>query len=102
MYPLVCLRAFPHEWRAVWETAGEEERARIKTAADRFNAALLERVNATRTHFISHSVVPEGYILRVSIGNIRTTQQHVDELWQALTNALASLPRDLAHWLAVQ
>ena len=100
LYPLVCLRAFPHEWRAVWETAGEEERARIKTAADRFNAALLERVNATRTHFISHSVVPEGYILRVSIGNIRTTQRHVDELWQALTAALASLPRDLSHWLA--
>lgn len=99
LYPLVCLRAFPREWRPAWEAAGGDERSDIRAAADRFNAALLERVNGTRAQFISHSVVPEGYILRVAIGNIRTASRHVDELWQALTGALDSLPRDLAHWL---
>lgn len=99
LYPLVCLRAFPHQWRTAWESAAAPERSRIRAAVDRFNEALMERVNAARVHYVSHSVVPEGYILRVSIGNIRTTARHVDELWQALTGALDELPRDLEQWL---
>jgi len=41
------------------------------------NARLLERVNATREVFLSHTKVRGRYALRVAIGNVHTTEAHV-------------------------
>jgi hypothetical protein len=55
---------------------------------DRLNAEVLRRVNADRRYYISHTALPvEGYILRVPIGNIRTTAAHVEALWAKIQEA---------------
>ena len=41
------------------------------------NAALLDRVNSTGKAFISHTTLDDRFILRFSVGNLRTTEEHV-------------------------
>jgi aromatic-L-amino-acid decarboxylase len=41
------------------------------------NARVLEKVNATREVYLSHTRVRGSYALRVAIGNIHTTESHV-------------------------
>ncbi|HEX2051961.1 MAG TPA: pyridoxal-dependent decarboxylase [Actinomycetota bacterium] len=83
-YPLVCLRLFPRRLRAEVEGATETRRAEIRAEVDELNARLLRRFNDEGRAFVSHAVVREGYVVRVSIGNIRTTEDDVMESWDAL------------------
>ncbi|HLN63987.1 MAG TPA: aminotransferase class V-fold PLP-dependent enzyme [Symbiobacteriaceae bacterium] len=94
-YPLVCFRVFPRDLQAEWATASPERRQAIRAYVDRVSAAALERVNADRQHFISHSALPDGYILRVAIGNIRTTEEHLEALWQKVVDAAAAADRSM-------
>jgi len=111
-YPLVCFRAVPADWRggagtpagaaaaagAASGTAGAAAAAPVAAAdvdaLNRLNAALLERINASRERFLSHTVVDGLYTLRVSVGNLRTGQRHIDALWQAVAEALPAARRD--------
>jgi aromatic-L-amino-acid decarboxylase len=61
---------------------------------DRFNERLLARVNAAGPFFLSHTVLRGRYVLRVAIGNIRTTREHMDALWQLLVESEESLRRE--------
>lgn len=96
-YPLVCFRAFPREWR---DPSAAADDGAVARAVDRFNEALLQQVNSRRDHFISHTVVRQGYILRAAVGNIRTERRHVESLWQAVQESLGGLSRRLDHWVA--
>ncbi|MFS8583318.1 MAG: hypothetical protein FWJ61_10740, partial [Limnochordales bacterium] len=107
-YPLVCFRAFPRVGRGGVNdgNAGVSpsgaygiSREDLARAVDRLNEALLQRVNARRDHFISHTVVREGYLLRAAIGNIRVEHRHVESLWRLIQESLAELPQELEHWL---
>jgi len=56
------------------------------------NAQLLRRINAQGRFFLSHTMLPtrhgdHTYTLRVAIGNMRTTQAHIEALWQDLQQA---------------
>ncbi|OLF11287.1 pyridoxal phosphate-dependent decarboxylase family protein [Actinophytocola xanthii] len=79
LYPLVCLRFEPAALRG--------RRAEV----DALNAAVVEEVNASGSAFVSHAVVEEGYVIRVSIGNIHTTHEDVERLWELLTAVAARL-----------
>lgn len=46
-------------------------------ALDAHNSALLERLNASRQIYLSHTRVRGSYALRIAIGNIHTTEAHV-------------------------
>ena len=59
--------------------------ARIPAAEhDSLNQRLLDAVNRTGEFFLSHTKLNDRFTLRVAIGNIRTTQAHVDRLWEVL------------------
>jgi aromatic-L-amino-acid decarboxylase len=88
-YPLVCLQALPAAWRAAY--ADPAQHATVQQAVDRLNAMLMERVNAAGHSFLSHTVLREGYTLRIAIGNIRTEEQHIRGLWDELRATLAAL-----------
>lgn len=80
IYPLVCLRFEPSTDREV---------------CNRLNAEIVEELNASGEAFISHTVIDDGYVIRVSIGNIHTTRADVERLWRALREIAArvSSPR---------
>ena len=69
-FSLVCLRYLP-------EGASQAE-------ADGANERLLQAVNATGEFFLSHAKLGGRYTIRVSIGNINTTEAHVRRLWELL------------------
>jgi len=56
-------------------------------ASDEENEALLERVNASGELFISHTRVNGRYVLRLAIGNERTTEDDVRRAWEAIKRA---------------
>jgi aromatic-L-amino-acid decarboxylase len=52
--------------------------------SDEENQALLDRVNASGELFISHTRLRGRYVLRLAIGNERTTEEDVRRAWAAL------------------
>ena len=74
-FSLVCFRYAP---------AGMSEAER-----DAANAAILERVNASGSAYISHTKLHGRYVLRLAIGNLRTERRHVENAWRLLRDAAA-------------
>jgi aromatic-L-amino-acid decarboxylase len=71
---LVCFRAKP-------KGVGAEE-------LDALNEGIMHRVNASGRALLSHTRLNDKLTLRLSIGNIRTTEQHVRQVWQLLNEEL--------------
>jgi len=82
-FALVCFRAHP---RIEHQTAaGEAERL------DALNEAIMHGVNATGQAFLSHTKLNDQLTLRLSIGNIRTIERHVRQVWELLNEQLRLL-----------
>ncbi|MBU0638848.1 MAG: amino acid decarboxylase [Planctomycetes bacterium] len=79
-FSTVCFRAVP-------ELPLEEQ--------NRFNERLLAEVNARGPVFVSHTKLRERYVLRVAIGNLRTSMSHVAQAWELLRAVRARLA---AEW----
>jgi aromatic-L-amino-acid/L-tryptophan decarboxylase len=58
--------------------------------SDEENEALLERVNATGEIYISGTRLNGRYVLRLAIGNMRTTEDDVARAWELLRGAAAT------------
>lgn len=59
--------------------------------SDAFNAALLDRVNATGEIFISHTKLDDRYVLRLAVGHERTREPDVRQAWDVLQREAAAL-----------
>jgi aromatic-L-amino-acid decarboxylase len=55
-----------------------------REGSDAENEALLERVNAGGEIFISHTRLDGRYVLRLAIGNLRTSEDDVRHAWDVL------------------
>jgi aromatic-L-amino-acid decarboxylase len=82
-FALVCFRA-----RSTFD--GEPESARAERL-DKLNEAIMHGVNATGKALLSHTKVNDKLTLRLSIGNIRTTESQVKQVWELLNQELAKL-----------
>ncbi|MGI8733681.1 MAG: pyridoxal phosphate-dependent decarboxylase family protein [Pyrinomonadaceae bacterium] len=80
---LVCFRACPEV-----EASDEANRNR---RLDILNEAIMHGVNATGKALLSHTRLHEKLTLRLSIGNIRTTEEQVRQVWELLNEELAKL-----------
>ena len=72
---LVCFRANPKD----------------RDGLDALNEAIMHGVNASGRALLSHTRLNDKLTLRLSIGNIRTTEQHVRQVWQLLNEQLQLL-----------
>ena len=72
---VVCFRAHP---------SGMDDEAVL----DALNERLINHINAAGRFFLSHTRLHGRYTIRIAIGNLRTTEQHVQELWVELREAL--------------
>ncbi len=59
---------------------------------DDHNARVLERVNASREVYLSHTRVRDSYALRIAIGNIHTAEVHVRRALEVVKQAARSGP----------
>jgi aromatic-L-amino-acid decarboxylase len=60
-------------------------------APDEENEALLERVNASGEVFLSHTRLGGRYVLRLAVGNYRTTEDDVRLAWEVLRREAGAL-----------
>lgn len=57
------------------------------SAVDALNHRILDHVNATGEVFLTHTAVNGRVALRLSVGNIRTSAEHVQRAWTLLEEA---------------
>jgi len=55
-----------------------------REGSDEENEAILEHVNASGELFISHTRLNGRYVLRLAVGNERTTEDDVERAWNAI------------------
>ncbi len=79
-FSVVCFRAVPSA-----SAEGAE--------ADALNERLLELVNASGEVFLSHTRLGGRFVIRLAIGNLRTTEEHVHRAWILLKAGLAEALR---------
>jgi aromatic-L-amino-acid decarboxylase len=60
---------------------------------DGFNQQLLDAVNASGQVFLSHTKLDGRFVLRLAIGHIRTTEEHVAKAWSLLQQEADLLQR---------
>ena len=58
---------------------------------NRANERILDAVNASGEVFLSHTVLDGRYVLRLSVGNLRTRREHVELAWRRLQLEAARL-----------
>lgn len=58
-----------------------------RIGTDEENEALLERVNATGEAYLSHTRLDGRFVLRLAVGNMRTTEADVARAWELLQEA---------------
>jgi aromatic-L-amino-acid decarboxylase len=80
---LVCFRASP----AIDRLDDDVRNARLEV----LNEAIMHGVNATGKALLSHTKLNGKLTLRLSIGNIRTTEKHVRQVWDLLNEQLELL-----------
>jgi aromatic-L-amino-acid/L-tryptophan decarboxylase len=59
-----------------------------REASDEENEAILERVNASGEAFISHTRLNGRYVLRLAVGNERTTESDVARAWTTIKSGI--------------
>jgi aromatic-L-amino-acid decarboxylase len=69
-------------FRVVRGASGEEQ--------DRVNEKVLAEVNAAGPVFLSHTKLGGRLVLRIAIGNLRTTRRHVEAAWELIRRAAAT------------
>jgi aromatic-L-amino-acid/L-tryptophan decarboxylase len=70
LFSLVCFRYCPH---------GVDS-----SRLDGLNEKLLNAINASGEFFLSHTKLNGRFVIRVAVGNIHTTANHIDRLWELL------------------
>ena len=70
-----------------WELAAPQRFSLVvfrRNGSDEENEAILERANASGDIFLSHTKLDGRYVLRLAIGNARTTEDDVRRAWEVL------------------
>lgn len=75
-FGLVCFRANP-------ANKTEEE-------IEVLNEKIMNNINASGKAYLSHTKLNGKYTLRLAIGNIRTEERHIKQIWELLNNELTN------------
>lgn len=71
-FALVCFRACP---------TGAKD-------LDSFNETLMNKINGSGEAYLSHTKLNGKYTLRLSIGNIRAEERHIEKVWNLLNEEI--------------
>jgi aromatic-L-amino-acid/L-tryptophan decarboxylase len=95
----VRLATLFEEWVAAepgWEVVAPRPFSVVcfrRVGSDADNAALMDRVNTTGEVFISPTELHGRYVLRLAVGNLRTSEQDVRRAWEVLRREAAPTRR---------
>lgn len=96
-FSVVCFRAHPHEYkeegaRSLAENPTVPHWSRdvefVENNLELLNEHLMNEVNRRGKVYLSHTKLKGTFTLRLAIGNIRTTREHVKLAWNELNEVL--------------
>jgi aromatic-L-amino-acid decarboxylase len=90
----VCFRSRPHEL-APESSIYLESPAECAAYLETLNETLMAKVNSDGKIFLSHTKLNGKFTLRLAIGNIRTTRQHVELAWDLVRTEASRLDREI-------
>ena len=70
---------------------GSDDAAERDAAEDELNRALIARVNATGRVYLSHTVLDGRTVVRLAVGNLRTTEERLAETLRVIDDQLRDL-----------
>ena len=76
-FSTVCFRAHPQDM---------DDESRLET----LNERIMNNINAAGRFFLSHTKLHGKFTIRIAIGNLRTTEQDVRDLWKELQAQLTA------------
>jgi aromatic-L-amino-acid decarboxylase len=68
-----------------------------ETVLDQMNTVLLQGINDSGQVFLSHTRAKGRYALRLAIGNIGTTEEHVQRAWQIASDVADRVLQNARH-----
>ena len=74
-FSLVCFRAHPE---------GMDDEAKLEV----LNEHIMNSINASGRFFLSHTKLHGAFTLRIAIGNLRTTEQDIRDVWEEVQACL--------------
>jgi aromatic-L-amino-acid decarboxylase len=94
----VRLASLFEEWVAAepgWELYAPRHFSLVcfrKQGSDEENEAIMRRVNSSGEIFLSHTKLDGRFVLRLAIGNVRTTEEDVALAWDVLRREAGATP----------
>jgi aromatic-L-amino-acid decarboxylase len=95
---VVCFRAHPHGYKEEKARSFKEnpkvphwsrDEEYVENLLEILNEHLLEEVNKRGKVFLSHTKLNDAFTLRLAVGNIRTTREHIKLAWDELNEVFA-------------
>jgi len=82
-FSTVVFRYYPKDLK---EIAKKDKKAKeiIGEYLNKVNKTLMENLNNSGRLFLSHTIIEGRFTLRLAIGNIRTTEEHIKEAWELI------------------
>jgi len=80
-FSTVCFRWRPRD------VADRAEEPIVGRRLDEANARIIDAVNRSGEAFLSHTRLGEIFTIRLSVGNLRTEERHVQRVWELLREA---------------
>lgn len=71
---------------------------RLRDGGDEGTRELMRCLNSSGRYFVSHTVLGGRFTIRVAIGNMRTNQADMEELWQAVQESTAPSEPNAHHY----
>jgi aromatic-L-amino-acid/L-tryptophan decarboxylase len=93
----VCFRACPRDLALRLPTASADECQQIERYLDDLNTAIIDAVNTSGLAFLSHTRLNGHYTIRLAIGNIRTTADHVKATWALIGEEARRIDQTQRH-----
>jgi aromatic-L-amino-acid/L-tryptophan decarboxylase len=86
MMAVVCFRAVPRTEGDGGQLTDEE--------SDEFNRRLVEAINATGQSYLTHTTLRGRVSMRLAVGNVLTTEQHLARVYELIKHEAERLHRD--------
>ena len=84
-FSTVCFRHRPAA------LAAREAAPEVAQALDAHNEAIMAEVNRSGRIYLSHTKLAGRYTIRVTLGNLRASDEHVQECWTLLQQAASTV-----------
>lgn len=82
-FALVCFRAVPKNRVFVSEEL-------MENYYNEFNEEIMNEINASGAAYLSHTKLNGKFAIRLSIGNIKVEEKHIEKVWNLLNEKLQS------------